>query len=276
MIFARSAEEQEREHARCEQAFDTALANGGFGPGTYPAWNAYVNRDLLLVFGEADRVAYNDVVRLFVERAARRTERYPEASWRNTGNLLHYGIALGLVAEERDPERGRGWRLLHREPHWISEETGNGTRARQVLGLPPEEQAAERRRQARLAKLRDTLDRKARAAADAEIAGLVALILAGDPDAVVPEFWLGGDGPYGDFVPAWLPGTRIDACVPVLREAHHPAGMPRPMLKEWIRKLRFFAQSAPARYARRLREQAAAPATAEIPADDASALEALR
>lgn len=251
------------------------MANGGFGPGMYPAWNAYVNRDLLLVFGEADRVAYNDVVRLFVERAARRTERYPEASWRNTGNLLHYGIALGLVAEERDPERGRGWRLLHREPHWIAEETGNGTCARQVLGLPPEEQAAERRRQARLAKLRDTLDRKARSAADVEIAGLVAMILASDPDAVVPPFWLQDGGPFQDFVPAWLPGTRIDACAPVLREAHHAAGMPRPMLREWIRKLRFFVQSAPVRRAMRLREQAALPETAVIP-DDADALEALR
>lgn len=276
MIFTRSAEEQEREHARCEQAFEMALRNGGFGPGTYPAWNAYVNRDILLGFGEADRVAYKDVVRLFVERAARRVERYPEASWRNTGNLLHYGIARGLVVEERDPERGRGWRLLHREPHWIAEGTGNGTRARQVLGLPPEEQAAERRRQARLAKLRDTLDRKARAAADAEIAGLVALILAGDPDAIVPPFWLQDEGPFRDFVPAWLPGARIDACAPVLREAHHAAGMPRPMLKEWIRKLRFFGQTAPARYARRLREQAAMPEIAVIPADDADALEMLR
>ncbi|AMB45079.1 hypothetical protein [Methylobacterium sp. AMS5] len=144
--------------------------------------------------------------------------------------------------------------------------------ARQVLGLPPAEQAAECRRQARQAMLTSTLDRKARYAADAEIAALVSDILAGDPDATVPEHWAGRNEHRLAYVPEWLPGTRVDACVPVIREAHHTLDVPRQTVREWLRELRHAARFAPYRYARRQAKKAALPEHADIPAEDAEAL----
>ena len=259
-------------HPACVQAFEHALRDGGFGPGVYPAWNAYVNRDVLAIYGDEGWLGFDDVARLYAERASRQREQYPQAYWRKAGNLFHYAVQLGLIAGERGGEHGRGWRLVHREPQWVVDSQGGRSIARQVLGLPPAEQAAEYRRQARQAKLTATLDRKARHAADAEIAALVSAILAGDPDATVPEHWAASNQYRLPCVPEWLPGTRIDVCAPVLREAHHTLDVPRQTVREWLRELRHAARIAPTRYARRQAEKAALPEHADIPAEDAEAL----
>ena len=269
-LFAITAEELRRERELCLQQFDTALALGGFGPDTYPAWNAYVNRDVLAMFGDADWIGISSVAELYRTHAARRVERFEEATWRKAGNLFHYARAIGVVADAPDPERGRGWRLVDREVRWIVEGSGYRKRAVQVRGLPPAEQALQYKREATARKLADTLNRKARLEADEPIALEITRILHNDPDAMVPPFWV----PQG-FIPDWLPDTRIDASAGILRDAHHAAGLTRPKLKEWIEALRFFADGSRWRFNRRQQERAALPAHAEIPAEDDAALEAL-
>lgn len=261
---------RERTLERNAKAFDPAYALGGFGPDTYPCWSAYVNRDLLAMFGQADWIGLADVGPLYQAHAARMFERHEDATWRKAGNLFHYGRALGLIAEETDPERGRGWRLVHREMQWSIEGTGYGKRAVQVRGLPPAEQAAQYKREATQRKLTATLDRKARLKADAEISAIVDDILRRDPESMVPDFWKGRG-----FVPDWLVGNRLDASSAVVREAHHAAEMDRRQLREWIRWLGSRRDAASFNLRKREQERAALPAHAEIPAEDDAALEAL-
>jgi len=163
----------ERTLERNVRAFEPAYANGGFGPDTYPCWSAYVNRDVLSMFGTDDWIGIEDVGPRYKDYCARQYEPFEEATWRKAGNLLHYGRVLGLIAEEHDPERGRGWRLVHGELRWIVEGTGYGKRAVQVRGLPPAEQEARDRYEARMRRLHATLDRKARLKADVHISDMV-------------------------------------------------------------------------------------------------------
>ena len=269
-LFAITPGELRRERELCLQAFDTSLALGGFGPDTYPAWNAYVNRDVLAMFGSADWIGIGSVAELYRTHVARKFERFEEATWRKAGNLFHCALRIGVIADAPDPERGRGWRLVDREPRWVIEGAGYRKRAVQVRGLPPAEQALQYKREATARKLAATLDRKARLKADERIALEVARILHNDPDALVPPCWV----PQG-FVPDWLPDTRIDASAGILREAHHAAEMTRTKLKDWIKVLAFFAYGSRWRFHEREKQRAALPAHVEIPAEDDAALEAL-
>ena len=250
--------------------FDPAYALGGFGPDTYTCWSAYVNRDILAMFREDDWIGLADVGPRYKERAARQFERHEDATWRKAGNLFHYARALGLIVEEIDPERGRGWRLVDREVRWIIEGSGYRKRAVQVRGLPPAEQALQYKREATARKLAATLDGKARLKADGPIALEIARILHNDPDAILPAHWV-----QQGFVPDWLPDTRIDASAGILRDAHHAAGLTRPKLKEWIKVLKFFADCSRWRFNEREKQRAALPTHAEIPAEDDAAMEAL-
>ncbi|APX86008.1 hypothetical protein BV511_15650 [Methylorubrum extorquens] len=235
-------------------------------------WNALVNRDVVTLFKGCDWLGPEELATAYVSRVARRAYLMvnPHAAWRNAGNLIHYALRLGLVAEAQDPARGRGWRLVHEDPQWIVEGEGARRHARQIRGLPPEQQAAEDRRQAKLAKLAATLDRKARLAADGKIAEAVAEILRHAPDFVVPENWA-RTGP----VPAWAVGVPLDEAAAVVREAHHAAEMPRRRLRSWLPALWNAADNASALYHETNRRAVARPTRAEIPAADADALEAL-
>ncbi len=269
-VATRWVADQDRLNPKCVAAFEAALANGGFGPGTYNAWNAYVNRDVLAIFEGEDWLSIGDAVRLYAEKTARQREFYPDAYWRKAGNFLHYALALGLIAEAQDPERGRGFRIVHQLPHWIVDGAGCKKFARQVRGLPPAEQAAEDKRQARLAKLAATLDRKARFAADDGIAESVREILRNDPLSLVPEKWAARGS-----VPTWLVNTRLDAGAAVVRDAHHAREMTRVMLRHWLGDLRTEAALALMRSARRRVEAFMLPEHAVIPAEDEAALGAL-
>lgn len=268
-VAAEWAAEQERFNPRCVAAFDAALANGGFGPGTYPAWNAYVNRDVLIMFEGVEWLSVDDVVRIYAERLSRQREQYPDAFWRKAGNHLHYAIALGLVVEAHDPDRGRGFRLVHRLPQWIVDGKGCHKFARQIRGLPPREQAAEDKRQAKQARLTATLDKKARFAADEWVANRVSTLLSIDPNRTVPKRWADKG-----WVPGWLVGKRIDATASVIRDAHHAAEMPRPTLRTWTQELSGEINLANCEREREAYAQAR-DASTEIPAEDAAALEGL-
>lgn len=149
--------------------------------------------------------------------------------------------------------------------------TGAQRECRQVRGLPTELQAAVDKAEATARKRNATLDRKAREAADERIARHVREILRFDPASVVPEAWA-----RRGYVPEWLPGTRLDSAAAVVREAHHAAAMDRPTLKAWLSDLAMEGAVAVMRPRQRQAEQAAMPETAEIPDDDADALEMLR
>jgi len=267
MMFGRTAESLEQDRVRCIAAFDQAYALGGFGPDTYPAWSAYVNRDILAMYGDGYWIALDDVAPLFKKHAARMHERFEDATWRKAGNLFHYARGLGLIVEEPHHERGRGWRLVHREPQWIVEGTGYGKRAVQVRGLSPAEQDARDRYEAKMRRLHATLDRKARLKADVEISDLVDTILRRSPGITVPEYWRGRG-----FVPDWLLGNPLAGSATVVRETHHAMEMDRRQLREWIRWLGSLRDAAGFGLQKRLRDQAELPEHAEIPADDADAL----
>lgn len=262
----------ERERAALLETFELALAFGGYGPDRYQAWNAYVNRDVLRLFKGHDWLGPEEAVTAYGSRVARRSYALagPHVAWRNSGNHLHYALRLGLVEEVTDPARGRGWRLVHQDLHWVVEGEGARRHARQIRGLPPEQQAAEDRRQARLAKLAATLDRKAREQADEKIAEAVAYLLKYTPDFVVPEHWA-RSGP----VPAWAVGLPLAEAAAIVREAHHAAEMPRCRLRSWVPALWNAADNAFAIYHDANRRAVARPAHAAIPADDAEALEML-
>ncbi len=273
-------DDQESKQKEIEQSFDLGFAHGGFGAQTWPAWNAYVNRDILDLFDEKDWIDHRDVLVPYFERVRQSAKmmRYPITAARKLGELLHHAIRLGLVVEDPNGPQGRGWRLIHRDPFWIVDGKGFGKFARQIRGLPPTQQIVEDMYQARLAKLNATLNRKARDKADDRIAALVAAILEADPDAVVPGQWTHQLRRRPSFLPALMLGKLIAGCAPVIREAHHTAGLDRGAVQEWISSLESFLRNTPYRLRERelrARLDVQRGIHAEIPADDTEALEAL-
>lgn len=255
-------------------SFDAAVLDGGYRSGD-GCWNAYVNRDLILIFDEDAWLPRQTIVERYAIAMQNRLARYhgmPDEprTWADAGNVIHHGLALGLVAEETGPAGDRGWRLLDAEPNWIVTGTGRQRECRQVRGLPATEQDAVDRAEATRRKLNATLDRKAREKADDRIDRAVRDILRADPASVVPAIWA-----RRGCVPQWLPGTRLDAAAQVVREAHHAMEMGRPALKVWISDLAMEAVIALGRPRRQQAERDALPAAIEIPADDADALEVL-
>ncbi|MBK3397766.1 hypothetical protein [Methylobacterium ajmalii] len=253
--------------------FDAAVITGGYQTET--CWNAYVNGDTLCVWEFDDWLPRGKIVERYSDWMQARFTKYkgtPDQprTWGDAGNLIHHALRLGIIEEQAGPDGERGWRLLHREMRWVVEGTGHRKQAVQVRGLPPSEQAARDRKEEALAKLRATLDRKARAKADPEIARLVESTLRYDPDTVVPERW-STRGP----APAWTVGTRLDACAGVVRKAHHAAEIDRHAVTDWIRALKHEQCCAMGRPRRRAAERAAQSPHAEIPEDDTAALEAL-
>ncbi|BAU90651.1 MULTISPECIES: hypothetical protein [Methylobacteriaceae] len=256
-------------------SFDAAVLDGGYR-SCDGCWNGYVNRDILIVYAEDAWLGRGEMVERYAFTMQARFRRYtgtPEQprTWADAGNVIHHALALGLVAEETGPGGERGWRLTSREPAWLIVGTGAQRECRQVRGLPPEQQAAQDKREQAARRRNTTLDRKARVAADEHVARHVRDVLRYDPATVVPEAWA-----RRGYVPASLPGTRLDAAAAVVREAHHAAGMDRPTLKSWVSDLAMEAAVAIVRPGRRQAEQVALPETVEIPDADMTALEAVR
>lgn len=252
--------------------FDATVLDGGGYTSGDGCWSAYVNANIVAVWGADDWLGRPAIVERHSAALRARFHRYKwtpaePRTWADAGNLIHHALRLGLLREETGPGGERGWRILDRKPHWIVVGTGYHREAKQVRGLPPAEQAAVDKAAARLRKLHVTLDRKARFAADTEIWRLIRRIIHGDPGATVPEFWVA----LG-FIPDWMAGHRFDASGRLIAEMHHTIEMDRVRLREWIESLSFYSTSAPFRYRKRLEAQVALPEHAEIPAEDAAAL----
>lgn len=252
-------------------SFDAALLDGGYVSGD-GLWAAYVNADMIAVWGADEVLGRASIVDRYSARMRARFMRYrgtveEPRTWSDAGNLVHHAIRLRLLREQTTDTGERGWRILDRQPHWIVVGTGAQRTLRQVGGLPPEQQAVVDKAEATARKRSATLDRKARERAEARIARAVRNILAEDPDTLVPASWASLL-----WIPSWLPGTRLDAAAAIVGEAHHAGEINRHSVGAWIRILETEAVMAIGRREQHRRELAALPEHAEIPADDADAL----
>lgn len=257
-----------------ESFFDIALLEGSVQPGGV-MWKAHVNELALRIWGDDDQLARLEIVEAYGFEMRRRFRRYAGTldhplMWWDAGIIVHRAVQLGLVAEACDPTGDRRWKLLSREPMWITVGQGRRRILRQVRGLPPAEQDAQHRREAGLRKRGATLDRKARGGADHRIAILVRDILRNDPLSVIRPHWV-----REGWVPLWMLGSRLDAAASIVREAHHKAEMDRKTLRAWLRALNLDVRISATRALQRAAEQASLPGKIEIPPDDVAALEAI-
>lgn len=260
--------------ARLQAAFDAAIA-----VPTYRSegdrWTVHVNDDVLVIFGADDLLVASDIVPRFAEHMRL---KFPKSQWSvattivrhwtGAGNLLHWALRFGLVAQEAGADGVQAWRLVRREATYIVDEK-HGWAVRQVRGLPPLLQAAQDRKEATRRRLNATLDRRARDKADDRIRSDVAAILRLEPDFLVEERAMTAR------LPEICHGRRLAEVVPIVVEAHHRLGMNRPTLKSWMRHLdhRLFMLRVQGPLARRAPPPP--PGPAEIPAEDEAALGAL-
>jgi hypothetical protein len=252
--------------------FDATVLEGGGYVSRDGMWSAYVNADVIAVWGEDEVLGRAAIVERLSARMRANFSRYHGTAenprtWGDGGNLVHHALLLGLIREQTTETGERGWRILDRRPHWIVVGTGAQKTLRQIGGLPPEKQAVVDKASARQARLTATLDRKARERADARIAQAVRNIIHEDPDTLIPASWVALH-----WIPVWLAGTRLDAASAIIREAHHAGEIDRPSLKHWIRILETEAVVAIGRREQHRRELAALPEHASIPNADADAL----
>ena len=147
--------------------FEISLRDGGYGDAI-ERWPAYVNRDVLDFYetAETDFLDRDRFVAAYANEDPSKRAPSGTPNWtshRNSGNLVHWAIRLGILVEE---VRGdvRGWRLVSREPIWGLDRSRPGARLVRLQGGTPEEQA-ERARLDRLnrarERLRETLAKKA-------------------------------------------------------------------------------------------------------------------
>lgn len=273
-----------------DTAFDAALLRPTYR-SEGDRWQLYVDQDLQAIFGTDDALGAADLVPRW---AALMREKFPKAIWASipvgsivsqhcegAGNLIHWGVAFDLVTQEAGPDGQSRWRLVRTEPTFAVDPNRAWGTIR-IRGLPPEQQAAQYRRETRLRKLHATLDRKARNKADAEIQRRVAAMVELDPDGLF-------DAPI---LQARLPeicnGRRLDEIVTILVDTHHRLGMTRDELRIWIRDLgrEFHARQWTNRQGifrwrrdddefRWRLDDDKPPVPAEIPAEDEEALAAL-
>ncbi len=205
--------------------FDHAVIHGLYGD-RIDRWNAIVNRDLLAVFGAADWLARDPIIDRYMKVRTIRpfTSRTFQASAK-AGNLVHWGVRLGIIAE-RVVDGERGWALLHPTPVWAIDRTRPGRRVVQLIGAPPDVAAARAKRDAAREKLWATLDRKARAVFPSS--NLLNAILEHDRGYVVPPTWT-SQGP----MPSWTMGKELRVVFGIAIDAHEVAGLTRRQLKHW-------------------------------------------
>ena len=260
--------------------FDAALATPTYRSDG-DRWRVYVNEDVLSIFGEDDVLDAPETVERFANRMRRKFPKslYPRSKWHisttvarhwaGAANLLHWALQYGLVTQEVAVDGSLAWRLVRREPTYIFDER-RGWQVQQVRGLEPHLQAAHDRKEASRRRLNETLDRKAREAADPEIRRLVAAMQDLDRDILVE----------GDVLKGRLPeichGRRLAEASPVLIETHHRLGMDRHELKRWVRSLSYELAVLQHRYSQpNFRWGLSTPSPAEIPREDEDALAGL-
>ena len=155
--------------------------------------------------------------------------RFP---WEWAGQSVRDWLAVGLVVEEPGPDGTRGWRLLSHERQFVEEGEGRNRRVVRVRGLPTEQQAARYSLERRRKRTAATWDRKARIRFDDCVADSVKVILAADPDFVVPASWL-----HSGMIEDSYIGARLDQAADIVRGVHHRLEMARPLLELWSRIL---------------------------------------
>ena len=256
-------------------AFDRALATPTYSSQD-DRWRVYVDRDLQTVFQDDDVLdpaamvpRFADLMRLKFPRSRWSPAGTSAQHWQGVGNLLHWAERYELATREDGPDGSPVWRRARAEPTFIVDPS-RGWRVLQVHGLPPALQSEQDRKEATRMKLRGTLDRKAREAADPEIRRLVAAMQDLDRDILVE----------GEALKRRLPeichGRRLAEVSPVVIETHHRLGMDRDELKRWTRALSTELMVLQHRYSQpNFRWGLATPAPAEIPAEDEDALSAV-
>lgn len=256
-------------------AFDRALATPTYSSQD-DRWRVYVDRDLQSVFEDDDVLGpvamvprFADLMRLKFPRSKWSPAGTCAHHWQGVGNLLHWAMRYELATQEEGPDGSPVWRRARKEPSFIVD-PNRGWRVLQVRGLPPALQSEQDRKEAARRKLRGTLDRKAREAADPEIRRIVAAMQDLDRDILVE----------GEAIKRRLPeichGRRLAEVSPVVIETHHRLGMDRDELKRWVRALSTELVVLQHRYSQpNFRWGLGTPIPAELPPEDEDALAAL-
>lgn len=240
---------------------DGAIANRSYGRDrrTFPA---EVNLDLIDLFEGRDRLAVGELMDAHAALVVR-TGR--GADWSEVfradvvGNLIGWGVHLGILKETPDANGERGWRLVERELRY---DVCAG-RAQQIRGLPGDEQAAMNRRRLAAERRAATLDRRSAETLTPLIATALSHILAATPDATVPVGW---SRFVGEDLPARWPLLR--EAFGLLVEAHRES--PRRRRQDWL-----YLLGREGLAARHLAQRRAEEAKAAELAEDAAAFEDL-
>ncbi|MRI55123.1 hypothetical protein D8770_14300 [Methylobacterium sp. DB1607] len=255
----------------CHRAFDAALVSPTYGTG-HSRWPAYVNEDILIVFGEDSALGREAFVprydaRMATKFANRRGERpQPDRrAWESAGNAVGWGLRLGLLTAETGPDGARAWRLVRREPTYILDKKWQ---CEQVAGLTSALQAARDKRAATQAKLTATLARKACEKKSPWLAQRLRWILEDEPGFAIPASWAAQG-----YVPEWTVGTALSACFDTIRDAPIALEFSKGRLAAWDRQLA--GDGILARHRASERRLAAQAEAADVPAEDAAALEDL-
>jgi hypothetical protein len=263
-----------------QSEFDAALTTPSYRADG-DRWKVYVNEDVLSIFGADDALDAPEIVERFATRMRGKFPKslYPRSKWHisttvarhwaGAGNVLHWAIQYGLVTQEAAADGSLAWRLVRREPTYIIDER-RGWQVRQVRGLEPRMQAAQDKAEATRRRLNETLDRKARNAADDEIRRLVQSLVRLDPDYRVEAQSLKAK------TPEICHGMPLAECASIVMDAHQRLVMGRSALKAWTRHLDhliFMAQCKGMGVGRRM--DPVTPIPAEIPAEDEDALAGL-
>ncbi|MFC4172475.1 hypothetical protein ACFOYU_10425 [Microvirga sp. GCM10011540] len=265
MVGGRKRLHEQRDYRHLSQkpgpeVLENAIQACSFRGG--PRWEHYVNRDLISLFGELQTVGITDVVERYLDMLAatrnHKREQPTAFSFERAGNLVGWGLRLGLLEEVLDKSGGRAWRLVDRELRW---DVHNG-RARQIRGLPDGEQASMDRRLATGRKRAETAARKYAAKIAPELKSDIDEILRYDPEAAL-------DDRFAEFLKPWFtPPLAVHAAYGALLELHH--AWPKEKQQFWKRAIA--REVTPAYFRgehRRRAQRAEAEAMSE---DDAAAL----
>ncbi|RUP21454.1 hypothetical protein [Methylobacterium sp.] len=239
---------------------DGAIRNRGYG-GDRRTFPAEANLALLDLFGERDRLALGDLMDAHAVVVARtgRGEGWSEAFRADVvGNLIGWGVHLGILTEAPSADGERGWRLVERSP--VYEIIGG--RCVRVRGLPDAEQVAMNRKMASLARRRNTLARKRADETRRRVADLLDQIALVDSTATVPDAWLARIGE-----PAR--GMRVTEARGYILAAHDE--WPRGDQQLWVTEVKCALAAA----LRNAAERCAAEAADARLAEDADAFEGL-
>ncbi|POR41026.1 hypothetical protein CRT23_20530 [Methylobacterium sp. V23] len=171
------------------------------------------------------------------------------------GNLIGWGVHLGILLETQDPAGSPVWTLRSREMRYGV----LGGRAVQVRDLEPEAQARIERKLRAQAKLNATLDARHSEKVAPEIRQLLADIVLADTGARIPEGW-------GVYVPADIreQWPRIGDAMGILVDLHRD--WDRGLQARWVERVREERRDALVRAAVRKEETEALEA--QILADD--------